>query len=181
MKKLETKIKDCFIIETEVFGDSRGWFVETYSQEKFKSLGLTAQFVQDNHSYSSKAGIIRGIHLQSEPYSQSKLVRCIRGDIMDYIVDLRADSPSFGEYISVKLTERNHSMVLIPKGCGHAFETLTSDVEVEYKVDSHYNPSSEITIDYADPELKIKWQTNTPILSDKDKLGISFKMFRGDN
>lgn len=168
MKIINTDIKDVIIIEPKVFGDKRGWFTETYSKEKFKDLGVDIDFIQDNHSFSSEKGTLRGLHFQLNPKSQSKLVRCTRGSMLDIVVDLRFGSPTYKKWIAVELTEENKKQLLIPKGFAHGFVTLTENVEVQYKVDEYYSPENDRSIRYDDPEIGIDWEVTNPILSDKD-------------
>lgn len=168
MKIINTDIKDVIIIEPKVFGDKRGWFTETYSKEKFKDLGVDIDFIQDNHSFSSEKGTLRGLHFQLNPKSQSKLVRCTKGSMLDIVVDLRFGSPTYKKWIAVELTEENKKQLLVPKGFAHGFVTLTEGVEVEYKVDEYYSPENDRSIRYDDPEIGINWGVSNPILSDKD-------------
>lgn len=159
---------DCvYVIEPRVFGDARGWFMETYN--KLKTPQINCEFVQDNHSYSTQKGTIRGIHFQREPMAQAKLVRCVSGEIMDYAVDLRPDSETFKQWFSVELSAENKKQLFIPRGFGHAFITLTDDVEVVYKTDNYYSPEHDGTVLWSDPEIGIDWGISEPILSDKDK------------
>ena len=168
MKIINTDIKDVIIIEPKVFGDKRGWFTETYSKEKFKNLGVDIDFIQDNHSFSSEKGTLRGLHFQLNPKSQSKLVRCTKGSMLDIVVDLRFGSPTYKKWIAVELTEENKKQLLVPKGFAHGFVTLTEGVEVQYKVDEYYSPENDRSIRYDDPEIGINWGVSNPILSDKD-------------
>ena len=168
MKIINTDIKDVIIIEPKVFGDKRGWFTETYSKEKFKDLGVDIDFIQDNHSFSSEKGTLRGLHFQLNPKSQSKLVRCTKGSMLDIVVDLRFGSPTYKKWIAVELTEENKKQLLVPKGFAHGFVTLTEGVEVQYKVDEYYSPENDRSIRYDDPEIGINWGVSNPILSDKD-------------
>ena len=168
MKKTKTLLEDCYEIELDVFGDNRGWFMESYSEETFKALDLNYRFIQDNHSYSSVNGTLRGLHLQKEPYSQAKLIRCIRGIIFDVAVDLRKESPTYKKWVAVELSEENKKMFLIPRGFAHGFLTLTPDVEVQYKVDNLYSKESEIGFSWNDPDIKVDWGIENPVLSEKD-------------
>ena len=161
------EIKGLVIIEPVVFGDKRGFFMETYSYRDFESAGIKEKFVQDNHSRSTK-GVLRGLHFQFEPFAQSKLVRCVRGEIFDVAVDLRKGSKTFGKWFSIILSEDNKKMLYIPKGFAHGFVTLSDVAEVIYKVDEFYAPQYEGGIIWNDPELKIKWPVENPILSEKD-------------
>lgn len=168
MKVIETKIKDVLIIEPDIFEDNRGWFFESYNKEKLKKFGINTDFIQDNHSFSAKKGTLRGLHLQNNPYSQSKLVRCTKGTVLDVAVDLRKDSPTFKHWVSVELSENNKKQFFIPKGFAHGFITLTDNVEFEYKVDNYYNKESEVGIFYNDPDIGINWENDNPILIEKD-------------
>lgn len=174
MKLTKTNIADLYVIEPQVFGDSRGWFSETYSKIKLSELGIDLDFVQDNQSYSSQKGILRGIHFQNAPKAQTKLVRCTRGKILDVAVDLRKDSPTFKKWFSIELTAENALQLLIPKGFGHGFVTLTDDVEVQYKVDEYYSKEHDRSIAFNDSELGIDWGVDNPILSNKDLEALSF-------
>lgn len=168
MNIAKTDIEDVLIIEPIVFGDHRGWFVETYSKEKFLELGINIDFIQDNHSFSSKKGTLRGLHFQLNPKAQTKLVRCTKGKILDVAVDIRKGSPNYKKWIAVELSEENKKQLLIPKGFAHGFLTLTDNVEVQYKVDEYYSPENDRSIRFDDPELNIAWGIDNPILSFKD-------------
>jgi dTDP-4-dehydrorhamnose 3,5-epimerase len=153
------------------FGDERGWFSETYSLPAAARLGITQPFVQDNLSFSAQQGTIRGVHFQLPPYAQNKLVRCVRGSIMDYAVDLRRGSPTYGQYVGAKLTADGGEQLHVPVGYGHAFVTLEPDVEVAYKVTELYAPEHDAGIIWSCPEIGIDWPLpeSGPVLSDKDK------------
>jgi len=168
MELVKTKIEGLFILEPQVFGDRRGWFAETYNEQAFATLGIAAGFVQDNHSFSAAKGTLRGIHLQNHPMSQAKLVRCTRGSVLDVAVDLRGNSPTYLQWVSVELSADNHKLFFIPQGFGHAFLTLTDDCEFQYKVDQFYSKECECSIRYDDPALGIDWGTDRLILSNKD-------------
>jgi len=168
MKKTLTKIQGLFIIEPALFGDNRGWFMESYNKGKFAENGIETVFCQDNHSYSSKKGIIRGIHFQNEPYAQTKLVRCTRGSVLDVAVDLRKSSPTYKKWVAVELNAENKKQFYIPKGFGHAFLALSDDVEVEYKVDAYYSKTHDRSIRYDDPDIGISWPSMDYIFSEKD-------------
>ena len=167
MKVIETKLEGVFIIEPQVFGDARGWFMETYSEKKTPQIAC--DFVQDNQSYSSEKGTLRGIHYQTPPMAQAKLLRCIRGSIMDYAVDIRPDSKTYKQWVAVELSAENKKQLFVPRGFGHAFITLTEDTEVLYKADNYYSPEHDRAILWSDPELGIDWGTDSPIVSEKDK------------
>ena len=143
MKVTETKIKGVLIIDPDVHGDHRGYFMETYSKKKYQELGIDVEFVQDNMSFSAQKGTLRGLHWQNAPMAQSKLVSCTRGAVIDVAVDIRKGSPTYGEWVSVELSADNHRQFFIPQGFAHGFLTLTDDVEFRYKVDNVYNKESE--------------------------------------
>jgi len=169
MEIKETSIPDVKLVIPDVFGDNRGWFMETYSRRDFEDAGITAEFVQDNRSFSSKKGIIRGLHFQRNPMCQAKLLTCLKGEILDVAVDLRKDSPNYKKWISVKLTAENKKQIFIPKGFAHGFLTLTDDVEIMYKCDELYSPECDGGIRFDDPEIGVEWGVENPILSEKDK------------
>jgi dTDP-4-dehydrorhamnose 3,5-epimerase len=170
MKFIQTKIPDLLIVEPTVYGDSRGWFTESFNQNVFQQSGLNLVFVQDNHSYSAQAGVLRGLHCQLSPKAQTKLVRCTRGKIWDVAVDLRKSSPTYLKWFGIELTSDNHQMLLVPKGFAHGFVTLVSDCEVQYKVDQVYDKGTDRSILYNDPQIDIQWPTHLSfILSAKDE------------
>ncbi len=171
------KLKGVYEIILNPYLDERGFFMRTYDEKIFKEYGINNKWVQENHSLSKNKGIIRGLHFQFPPYSETKLIRCIRGAIMDVFVDLRKNSPTFGRWDSIVLSEENNKMVLLPRGFAHGFCTLTKDSEVLYKVDNYYTPEFESGIRWNDPDLNIKWPVEQPILSEKDKNNITFKDF----
>ena len=160
------------LIQTPRYGDDRGWFSETYSRPRLTALGIDCEFVQDNQSYSAAAGTVRGIHFQRPPHAQAKLVRCLRGAIIDYAVDLRKGSPTYGRSVSAELTGENGLQLFIPVGFGHAFVTLTPDAEIAYKVSAGYSPEADGGVRWDDPDIGIDWPLPLagPTLSDKDKL-----------
>lgn len=168
MELINTEIAEVKIVKPLVFGDNRGWFYESYSYEKLKHLGINTQFVQDNRSYSSEKGTLRGIHFQKSPMAQTKLITCTRGRILDVAVDLRKGSPSYLKWVSVELSEENKLMLYIPKGFGHGFVTLTDNVEVLYKVDEYYSKENDRSIKFDDEEIGVNWGVQNPILSQKD-------------
>ncbi len=174
MKLINTAIEGVYIIEPDVFGDNRGWFMETYNEAKFKEMGIDVNFVQDNMSYSASKGTLRGLHYQKEPYCQSKLVRCTKGKVIDVAVDIRKGSPTYGKWISVELSGENKRMFFMPHGMAHGFLTISDDVEFQYKCDNLYNKTSEGGIRYDDKTINVDWGSLlkgiTPILSDKDKI-----------
>ena len=169
MKIINTEIEEVKLIEPQVFGDNRGWFYESYSYEKLKELGIDTVFVQDNRSFSAEKGTLRGIHFQKAPYAQTKLICCTKGRILDVAVDLRKGSPTYLKWVSAVLSEENKNMLYIPKGFGHGFLTLTDNVEVLYKVDEYYNRENDRSIRYDDEEIGVKWDIESPVLSEKDK------------
>lgn len=175
MKVIETDIPDVKIIEPDVFGDERGFFMEIWNQNKFEELvtGKPTHFVQDNHS-KSKKGILRGLHYQTEN-TQGKLVRVVSGEVFDVAVDIRKGSPTFGQWVGVYLSAENKRQLWIPKGFAHGFYVTSDEAEFVYKCTDYYNPKAEHTILWNDPELGIKWPLNEELyLSDKDNNGISF-------
>jgi dTDP-4-dehydrorhamnose 3,5-epimerase len=159
------------LITTKRFGDDRGWFAETWSKSRFEALGITCPFVQDNQSRSTFIGTIRGIHFQRPPHAQDKLVRCLRGAVLDYAVDLRRGSPTYGHHVFAELTEDNGDQLFIPVGFGHAFVTLTPDAEIAYKCSDGYAPDCDGGVLWSDPRIGIDWPlpASGPTLSDKDK------------
>jgi len=164
----DTELEDAKIVKPQVFGDERGFFMETYVKEKFEEGGIDTEFIQDNHS-KSEHGVLRGLHYQKGEHSQGKLVRCTQGVITDVIIDLRRDSETFGEHLKVILSEHNKKMLWVPRGFAHGFYTLSKTAEVQYKVDYDYAPEQEAGIAWNDPELDINWPTDNPKLSDKDE------------
>lgn len=175
MNYISTEIKDLYIIEPKVFGDNRGFFMESWSKRDMEEHGLFYDFVQDNHSSSTVKGTLRGIHFQRGDKAQAKLVRCVKGAVLDVAVDLRPDSPTFKKWVSVELSAENKRMFLIPRGFGHGFVTLTDDVEFLYKADNPYCPEADGNILWSDPEFGINWGVKDPILSEKDKKAPLFK------
>ncbi len=168
MKLEKTKIDGAYIIEPDVFGDNRGWFYESYSQKKFEELGIDTVFVQDNRSFSVEKGTLRGLHCQTNPMAQTKLITCLRGEILDVAVDIRKDSPTYLQWQSVVLSGENKKMFYIPEGCLHGFLTLTDDVEVTYKVNRFYSAENDRSVRFDDPDLGVEWSVENPILSAKD-------------
>lgn len=175
MKIEKTAIQDLVIINPTVFEDSRGYFFEAYNQEKFKENGINYQFIQDNQSFS-KRGVIRGLHLQINPFAQAKLVRVLEGEILDVAVDLRKNSPTYGQHVSVVLSAENKKQLMVPHGFAHGFSVLSETASVMYKVDQLYHKESERGIRYDDSTLAINWQLdpNEVIVSDKDIILPSF-------
>lgn len=169
MKVIETEIKDLYMIEPQVFGDSRGWFMESWSQKKMEEKGLFYNFVQDSHSFSEKKGTLRGLHFQKGSSSQAKLVRCVRGAVLDVAVDLRKNSKTYKKWVGCILSEENKKQFLIPRGFAHGFLTLTDNVEFVYKADNYYDPQADRNIIWNDEEINVDWGIENPILSEKDK------------
>lgn len=169
MKITKTKLDGVVIIEPDVFGDNRGFFMESWNKEKMAELGLDYDFVQDNHSKSTVKGTLRGIHFQKGDKAQAKLVRCVKGAVLDVAVDLRENSPTFKQWVGVELSEANKKQLLIPRGFGHGFVTLTDDVEFLYKADNYYAPEADAGIRWNDPDIGVEWGIENPILSEKDK------------
>ena len=168
MRFTETALKGVYIVEPVVFGDQRGFFMESWSQRAFEAAGLHYNFVQDNQSSSSVKGTLRGIHFQRGEAAQAKLVRCTRGVVLDVAVDLRGKSPNYGQWVAVELSGENKRQLLIPRGFGHGFLTLSDDVEFLYKADNPYNLEADGGIRWNDPELGVDWGIEAPILSEKD-------------
>ncbi len=168
-KKFETALEGVYILEPTVFEDHRGFFMESYNKKDFEEIGLFFNFVQDNHSLSVHALVLRGLHFQLNPKAQTKVVRCLKGAIYDVVVDIRKGSPTFGKWIGVILTEYNKRQIVVPKGFAHGVLTLVPNTEILYKVDEYYSPEHDRSIRWNDPDLKIDWPTSNPILSEKDK------------
>lgn len=168
MKRIDTKLEGVCILEPVVHGDARGYFMETYSTKTLADLGITNVFVQDNQSYSSQKGILRGIHFQNAPMAQAKLVRVTKGAVLDVAVDLRKGSPTYKQWVAVELTAENKRMLFIPRGFGHGFVTLTDDVEFCYKVDNLYSKECDRGIRFNDPAIGVNWGVTEPVLSQKD-------------
>lgn len=163
-----TDVLDVFLLEPIVFGDSRGWFMETWSERDLEKAGLHYRFVQDNQSYSSKKGTLRGLHFQKGEAAQAKLVRCGRGAVLDAAVDLRKGSPTYQKWVAVELSAENKRQLLIPRGFAHGFLTLTDNVEFLYKEDNFYCPEADRNLLWNDSEIGINWGIQAPILSEKD-------------
>ncbi len=163
------KIADVILIKPKVFGDNRGFFMESYKKSEFVKNGIDTEFVQDNHSLSGKH-VLRGLHYQQEPYSQAKLVRCIRGKIYDIAVDIRKNSKTFGQYVKVELSRENKNMLYIPRGFAHGFVVLSDEAELLYKTDNEYKPDADRGIFWCDKDINIDWGIDfEPVLSEKDK------------
>lgn len=176
MEVIKTNIPDLYIIKPKVFEDHRGYFFESYNKGLFLKNGIDQNFVQDNESKSSK-GVLRGLHFQKPPFAQGKLVRVMRGSVLDVAVDIRKNSPTYGRWASVELTQDNKWMYWIPPGFAHGFVTLEDNTVFFYKCTNVYNKESEGSILWNDPDLNIDWQIENPILSEKDKTGPLFNDF----
>lgn len=170
MKAIKTEIEGVTIIEPRLFNDERGYFFESFSQRDFENQVRNIRFVQDNESKSSY-GVLRGLHFQKPPFTQSKLVRVIKGAVLDVAVDIRKGSPTFGQHVAVELTEENHLQLFVPRGFAHGFSVLSEEVIFQYKCDNFYAPQSEGAIAWNDPDLHIDWRipADKVILSEKDK------------
>ena len=178
MEFKETSLKGAYIIKPQVFKDERGFFLESYSRKKFEEAGIKTDFIQDNHSMSANKGVLRGLHFQLSPNTQGKLVRVTKGSVYDVIVDLRSDSPTFGKWEGFELSADNFSMLYIPRGFAHGFQTLEDNTEFEYKCDNYYAPPNESGLIWNDPDLNIAWPIKNPILSEKDKKLQLFRDFK---
>lgn len=163
-----TVLPEIVVVEPKVFQDARGWFCESYSIRNAKPLGIDDVFVQDNHSFSAKKGVIRGLHYQKPPMDQTKLVRCTTGSIMDVAVDIRHGSPRFGKWFGVILSAENKKQLYVPRGFAHGFLTLEDGCEVQYKVDNYYSAEHDRGIRYDDEDIGVEWGVMESLLSDKD-------------
>lgn len=171
MKIIETEIQGLFIIEPDVYGDSRGYFFESFNKRRFEEqTGISVDFVQDNESRSTY-GVVRGLHFQRPPHAQAKLVRVVSGRVQDVAVDLREGSPTYGRHVAVELSGENHRQVFIPKGFAHGFSVLSEDAVFQYKCDDYYAPETEGAVAWDDPDIAIDWRipADDMILSEKDK------------
>lgn len=178
MKVIKTKIERVVIIEPKVFKDTRGYFFESFSQKDFEEQVCKINFVQDNESMSSY-GVMRGLHFQCPPYAQSKLVRCVKGRVLDVAVDIRKGSPTYGQHVAVELTEDNHRQFFIPRGFAHGFAVLSDIAVFQYKCDNFYAPEADGGINIKDESLNIDWQIpmSSAILSEKDLKHVCLKDF----
>ncbi len=168
MNKIETALPGVYILEPQVFGDHRGWFMESWSVKNLSDLGIDVNFVQDNQSFTAAKGTLRGIHYQQNPMAQAKLVRVIKGSVLDVAVDLRKGSPTYKKWVSVELSADNKRQLFIPQGFGHGFVTLTDDVEFVYKCDNLYSKDCDRGIRFDDPDIGVDWGVSDPVLSAKD-------------
>jgi len=176
MEIIKTNIPDLHIVKPTVFEDHRGYFFESYNKQVFLKNGIDQNFVQDNESKSQK-NVLRGLHFQKPPFAQGKLVRVIRGSVLDVAVDIRKNSPTYGHWASIELTQDNKWMYWVPPGFAHGFVTLEDNTTFFYKCTNVYNKESEGSILWNDPDLNIDWKISDPILSDKDKIAPLFKDF----
>jgi dTDP-4-dehydrorhamnose 3,5-epimerase len=177
MKCRETDLQGLIVVEPRVFGDARGFFLESYNRVRFHEIGIDVDFVQDNHSRSQK-GVLRGIHYQGPPSPTAKLVRCSHGAIYDVAVDLRAGSPTFGRWYAEELNDGNAFQLFLPPGFGHGFQALSAFADVEYKTSALYDPSAEGAIRWNDPDLHITWPLDAPILSERDQQAPMLEEYR---
>ena len=168
MEVEKTFIDGAVVLTPKVFGDNRGWFMESYSKRTLEEAGIFDDFIQDNRSFSAEKGTLRGLHCQTEPMAQAKLLTCLKGEILDVAVDIREGSPTYMKWVSVKLSEEYKKMFYIPAGCLHGFVTLTDNVEVMYKVNNFYSPENDRSVRFDDPTLGVEWGVTNPILSQKD-------------
>lgn len=168
MNVIKTELPGVVILEPQVFGDARGWFMESWSKKKMEDIGISVDFVQDNHSFSAEKGTLRGLHYQLNPMAQAKMLRVSRGAIFDVAVDIRRGSPTYAKWVGVELSAENYRQLFIPRGFAHGFITLTDDVEVQYKADNFYSPDCDGNIRWNDPEIGVVWPISPRVLSDKD-------------
>ncbi|MBV7389846.1 MULTISPECIES: dTDP-4-dehydrorhamnose 3,5-epimerase [Enterococcus] len=183
MKVTKTNLTDVLIVEPAVFGDHRGFFTESYSAEDFKAAGIDFDFIQDNHSLSTEAGVVRGLHFQKGQSAQTKLIRVVTGAVLDVIVDIRKGSPTYGKSEGYILSEHNHRQLLVPRGFAHGFATLTPNVNFLYKCDNYYDAAADGGIAFNDPELGIDWpiDIDKAITSEKDQKHPTLKEFESEN
>lgn len=177
MEIFEKKLKGIYEIQLSPIGDNRGFFMRTFDLNEFNKYGLNKIWVQENHSRSIQKGIIRGLHFQLPPFTETKLVRCINGAVLDVFVDLRKDSPTFGQWDSIELSAENKKMMFIPRGFAHGFCTLTQESEVLYKVDNFYFKENERGLLWNDPDIGIDWPVECPVLSEKDQKNMKLAEF----
>ena len=176
MEIIKTPLEGLLVIKPRIFGDDRGYFFESWSKQSFDEVGLDLNFVQDNQSLSGK-GVLRGLHFQNPPYAQGKLLRVVKGSVLDIAVDIRKDSPTYGQHFSIELTEKNKTIVWIPPGFAHGFLTLNDNTIFTYKCTGVYNKESEGALLWNDKDLNINWKVNDPLVSEKDLVAGNFKDF----
>lgn len=183
IKVTQTNLADVLILEPAVFGDHRGFFTESYSDKDFKEAGIKFDFIQDNHSLSTQAGVVRGLHFQKGQAAQTKLIRVVTGAVLDVIVDMRKGSPTYGQHEGYILSESNHRQLLVPKGYAHGFVTLTDNVNFLYKCDNYYDAQADGGISFKSPELNIQWpiDLDKAITSEKDAAQPTFAEFEAEN
>lgn len=181
MKKIETAIPGVVILEPCVFGDNRGWFSESWNEKTLHELGINVHFVQDNESFSRR-GVLRGLHFQKDHATQAKLVRVLTGEVLDVAVDIRVGSPTFGRHVAVRLSDKNHRQLFIPKGFAHGFVVLSETAHFAYKCDAFYAPATEGSVNALDPKLGIDWLVPEAerVFSDKDIVAPSFAAYCAD-
>ncbi len=177
MEIIKTAIEGLLILKPKVFGDERGYFFESWSKKVYQNIGLDLVFVQDNQSLSQK-GVLRGLHFQNPPFAQGKLVRVVKGSVIDVVVDIRKNSTTYGEYFAVKLSEENKKIFWIPEGFAHGFVALENDTVFTYKCTEVYNKDSEDALVWNDVDLNIDWGVENPLVSEKDMIATSFKDFK---
>ena len=177
MKIIKTPIENLLVLEPKVFEDERGYFFESFNKKKLEDIGIKESFVQDNQSLSNK-NVLRGLHFQAPPFAQGKLVRVITGSVLDIAVDIRKESATYGKYFSIILSEQNKKMFWIPPGFAHGFLTLEDQTIFSYKCSGDYNPSSEGSLLWNDPQLNIEWNIDEPIVSAKDQEAQAFTSFK---
>jgi dTDP-4-dehydrorhamnose 3,5-epimerase len=177
IKVVETPIKDLVVLEIGVFEDARGFFTEPWNKRDFQKAGLELEFVQEAHSKSTQ-GVLRGLHYQNQTAPVGKLVRCIVGEIFDVAVDIRSNSPTYGKWFSIELSAENRKQLYIPPGFAHGFEAISEKAEVLYKQTGYYTPSTEGILVWSDEDLAIQWPISNPLLSDKDRVGNTFKRYK---
>lgn len=170
----ETNISGNYLIDLDAKYDDRGFFSRFYCEEEFSCRGLKTYWKQGNNSLSKEVGTLRGLHLQRFPYSEVKLIRCVRGEIWDVVVDMRPNSPSFGEWFGASLSQTNGSMMYVPEGCAHGCVSLMPDTEISYLVSCSYNPTAELTLFWNDPDVGIEWPITPRLISQKDSIGQTF-------
>jgi dTDP-4-dehydrorhamnose 3,5-epimerase len=180
LESQETKLSGVILLSPRRFGDDRGWFSETWNKQALTKVGIDLDFVQDNHSFSAQIGTVRGLHYQSPPHAQDKLVRASRGRILDVAVDIRVGSPTFGEWVGEELSAENGKQLLVPKGFLHGFATLEPDTEVQYKCTDYYAPECDGAVRFNDPDIGIDWglSSDQAVLSDKDMVAPFLKDFK---
>ncbi len=178
MEIIKTKFKGLFVLKPRVFKDDRGYFFESFNRKKFADLtGVTTNFVQDNQSLSQK-GVLRGMHFQKPPHAQAKLVRVITGAVLDVVVDIRQNSPTYGAHYAIELSDQNHHQLYIPEGFAHGFLTLSDHTIFSYKCSDYYHPETEGALLWNDPKLNINWGTENPLVSEKDRNAAIFDSFQ---